>query len=202
MLIKIYPENPNPKMINKAIQVLQDGGLVIYPTDTVYAIGCDALNVRAVESICRMKGVNPQKSDLSIICYDLSNISEYAKVSNAAFKLMKKNLPGPFTFILSTSSELPKIYKNRKEVGIRIPDNVIIRTLVKELGNPILTMSIHDQDDLIEYTTDPELIHEKYENEVNLVIDGGYGGLEPSTVVSYTGPEPVIIRQGKGVLDY
>ncbi len=202
MLIKIYPENPNPKMINKAIQVLQDGGLVIYPTDTVYAIGCDALNVRAVESICRMKGVNPQKSDLSIICYDLSNISEYAKVSNAAFKLMKKNLPGPFTFILPTSSELPKIYKNRKEVGIRIPDNVIIRTLVKELGNPILTMSIHDQDDLIEYTTDPELIHEKYENEVNLVIDGGYGGLEPSTVVSYTGPEPVIIRQGKGVLDY
>lgn len=202
MLIKIYPENPNPKMINKAIQVLQDGGLVIYPTDTVYAIGCDALNVRAVESICRMKGVNPQKSDLSIICYDLSNISEYAKVSNAAFKLMKKNLPGPFTFILPTSSELPKIYKNRKEVGIRIPDNVIIRTLVKELGNPILTMSIHDQDDLIEYTTDPELIHEKYENEVNLVIDGGYGGLEPSTVVSYTGLEPVIIRQGKGVLDY
>lgn len=202
MLIKIYPENPNPKMINKAIQVLQDGGLVIYPTDTVYAIGCDALNVRAVESICRMKGVNPQKSDLSIICYDLSNISGYAKVSNAAFKLMKKNLPGPFTFILPTSSELPKIYKNRKEVGIRIPDNVIIRTLVKELGNPILTMSIHDQDDLIEYTTDPELIHEKYENEVNLVIDGGYGGLEPSTVVSYTGPEPVIIRQGKGVLDY
>ena len=202
MLIKIYPENPNPKMINKAIQVLQDGGLVIYPTDTVYAIGCDALNVRAVESICRMKGVNPQKSDLSIICYDLSNISEYAKVSNAAFKLMKKNLPGPFTFILPTSSELPKIYKNRKEVGIRIPDNVIIRTLVKELGNPILTMSIHDQDDLIEYTTDPELIHEKYENEVNLVIDGGYGGLEPSTVVSYTDPEPVIIRQGKGVLDY
>lgn len=202
MLIKIYPENPNPKMINKAIQVLQDGGLVIYPTDTVYAIGCDALNVRAVESICRMKGVNPQKSDLSIICYDLSNISGYAKVSNAAFKLMKKNLPGPFTFILPTSSELPKIYKNRKEVGIRIPDNVIIRTLVKELGNPILTMSIHDQDDLIEYTTDPELIHEKYENEVNLVIDGGYGGLEPSTVVSYTGSEPVIIRQGKGVLDY
>ena len=118
MLIKIYPENPNPKMINKAIQVLQDGGLVIYPTDTVYAIGCDALNVRAVESICRMKGVNPQKSDLSIICYDLSNISEYAKVSNAAFKLMKKNLPGPFTFILPTSSELPKIYKNRKEMDL------------------------------------------------------------------------------------
>lgn len=202
MFIKIYPENPNPKMINKAIQVLQDGGLVIYPTDTVYAIGCDALNVRAVESICRMKGVNPQKSDLSIICYDLSNISEYAKVSNAAFKLMKKNLPGPFTFILPTSSELPKIYKNRKEVGIRIPDNTIIRTLVKELGNPILTMSIHDQDDLVEYTTDPELIYEKYEDVVDLVIDGGYGGLEPSTVVGYTGTEPVLIRQGKGVLDY
>ena len=200
MLIKIYPENPNPKMINKAIQVLQDGGLVIYPTDTVYAIGCDALNVRAVESICRMKGVNPQKSDLSIICYDLSNISEYAKVSNAAFKLMKKNLPGPFTFILPTSSELPKIYKNRKEVGIRIPDNVIIRTLVKELGNPILTMSVRDEDEVIEYTTDPELIHEKFADKVSMVIDGGYGGDEASTVVNCVEDEFEIVRQGKGHL--
>lgn len=162
MLIKIYPENPNLREIDKVIEILRDGGLIIYPTDTVYAMGCDALNVRAVEKICRMKGINPQKSNLSIICYDLSNISEYAKVSNAAFKLMKRHLPGPFTFILPTSSELPKIYKNRKEVGIRVPDNNIIRELVKQLGNPILTTSVHDDDDVIEYTTDTELIHEKY----------------------------------------
>lgn len=200
MLVKIYPENPNPREIDKVVRVLQDGGLVIYPTDTVYAIGCDALNVRAVEKICRMKGINPQKSDLSIICYDLSNISEYAKVNNAVFKLMKKNLPGPFTFILPTSNELPKIYKNRREVGIRVPDNPIIRTLVKELGNPILTMSVHDEDDVIEYSTDPELIHEKYENQVDIVIDGGYGGMEPSTVVNCTTDEFDILRQGKGEL--
>lgn len=201
MLIKIYPENPNPREIDKVIEVLRDGGLVIYPTDTVYAIGCDALNVRAVEKICQMKGINPQKSNLSIICYDLSNLSEYAKVNNAAFKLMKKNLPGPFTFILPTSSELPKIYKNRKEVGIRVPDNNIIRTLVKELDNPILTMSVHDDDDMIEYTTDPELIHEKYENLVDLVIDGGFGGFEASTVVDCTTDEFEIVRQGKGILE-
>ena len=202
MLIKIYPENPNPREIDKVIDVLRDGGLVIYPTDTVYAIGCDALNVRAVEKICQMKGINPQKSNLSIICYDLSNLSEYAKVSNTAFKLMKKNLPGPFTFILPTSSELPKIYKNRKEVGIRVPDNNIIRTLVKELGNPILTMSVHDDDDVIEYSTDPELIHEKYENTVDIVIDGGYGGFEASTVVDCTTHDFEIVRQGKGELIY
>lgn len=201
MLIKIYPENPNPREIDKVIDVLHDGGLVIYPTDTVYAIGCDALNVRAVEKICQMKGINPQKSNLSIICYDLSNLSEYAKVSNSAFKLMKKHLPGPFTFILPTSSELPKIYKNRKEVGIRVPDNNIIRTLVKELGNPILTMSVHDDDDMIEYSTDPELIHEKYEDTVDIVIDGGYGGFEASTVVDCTTDYFEIIRQGKGILE-
>ena len=175
MLVKIYPENPNLREIDKVVNIMRDGGLVIYPTDTVYAIGCDALNVRAVEKICQLKGVNPQKSNLSIICYDLS---EYAKVSNAAFKLMKKNLPGAFTFILPTSSELPKIYKNRKEVGIRVPDNNIIRTLVRELGNPILTMSLHDKDEIIEYSTDPELIEEKYENLVDIVIDGRYGSLD------------------------
>ena len=201
MFIKIYPENPNPKAIDKVISVLRDGGLVIYPTDTVYAIGCDALNVRAVEKICQIKGVNPQKSGLSIICYDLSNLSAYAKVSNSAFKLMKKNLPGPFTFILPTSSELPKIYKNRREVGIRVPDNNIIRQLVKELGNPILTMSIHDEDEYIEYSTDPELIAEKYEDVVDVVIDGGMGGTEASTVIDCTSDEFVIFRQGKGELD-
>lgn len=200
MLLKIYPENPNLREIDKVVETLRDGGLVIYPTDTVYAIGCDALNVRAVEKICQMKGINPQKSNLAIICYDLSNLSEYAKVNNAAFKLMKKNLPGPFTFILPTSSELPKIYKNRKEVGIRVPDNNIIRTLVKELGNPILTMSVHDDDDVIEYTTDPELINEKYEHQVDIVIDGGYGGTEASTIVDCTTDDFEIVRQGKGEL--
>lgn len=201
MLLKIYEENPNPREVAKVIHTLQDGGLIIYPTDTVYAIGCDALNVRAVEKICQIKGVNPQKSNLSIICYDLSNLSEYAKVNNAAFKLMKKNLPGPFTFILPTSNELPKIYKNRKEVGIRVPDNNIVRTIVQELGNPLLTMSVHDDDDeILEYSTDPELIAEKYDGRVDLVIDGGYGGLEPSTVVDCTTDEFEIVRQGKGQL--
>ena len=199
MLIKIYPQNPNIREIDKVVDCLRDGGLVIYPTDTVYAIGCDALNVRAVEKICQL---NPQKSNLSIICYDLSNLSEYAKVSNAAFKLMKKNLPGAFTFILPTSSELPKIYKNRKEVGIRVPDNNIIRTLVQELGNPILTMSVREEDELIEYSTDPELIAEKYEDRVDIVIDGGYGGVEASTVVDCTTDDFEIIRQGKGELIY
>ena len=200
-MTKIYPENPNLKEIDKIIAVLRDGGLVIYPTDTVYAIGCDALNVRAVEKICKLKGIDPRKSNLSIICYDLSNISEYAKVSNMVFKVMKKNLPGPFTFILPTSGELPKIYKNKKEVGIRIPDNNIIRELVKQLGNPILTTSIHDEDDdIVEYSTDPELIYEKYEDIVDVVIDGGYGGVEASTVVDCTTDEISIVRQAKGDL--
>lgn len=203
MLVKIYPENPNPKEIDKVVNVLRDGGLVIYPTDTIYAIGCDALNVRAVEAICRMKNINPLKSNLSIICYDLSNISEYAKVSNATFKLMRKNLPGAFTFILPTSSELPKIYKNRKEVGIRVPDNNIIRQIVKELGNPILTTTIHDEEDeILEYATDPELIYEKYQKRVDIVIDGGFGGLTPSTVVDCMTDDFEIIRQGKGELVY
>jgi len=201
MLIKIYPENPNSREIDKVVQVLRDGGLVIYPTDTVYAIGCDALNVRAVEKICKMKNIDPRKVNLSIICYDLSNISEYVKVDNSTFKLMKRNLPGPFTFILNANNNLPKIYKNRKTVGIRVPDNNIIRELVRESGNPILTTSIHDdEDEIIEYFTDPELIHEKYENEVDIVIDGGMGGIEPSTIVDCTVDEYVIVRQGKGEL--
>jgi len=198
MFLKIYQENPNIKEIDKVVKVLREGGLVIYPTDTVYAIGCDALNVRAVEKICQIKGINPQKSNLSIICHDLSNISEYAKVSNAAFKLMRKYLPGPYTFILPTSSELPKIYKKRKEVGIRIPDSNIVRQIVKELGNPLLTTSIRDEDEVVEYTTDPELIYEKYENLVDIVIDGGYGGLDASTVVDCTTDDFEVMRQGKG----
>ncbi|OJU35918.1 MAG: threonylcarbamoyl-AMP synthase [Bacteroidales bacterium 45-6] len=200
MLVKIYPENPNQREISRIVEVLQNGGLVIYPTDTVYAIGCDALNVRAVEKICQLKGINPNKSNLSIICYDLSNISEYARVDNQTFKVMKKNLPGPFTFILDTTSQLPKIYKNRKTVGIRVPDNSIIRELVKQLGNPVMTTSVKDDDEVLEYSTDPELIHEKYENSVDVVIDGGYGGIEGSTIVDCTNNEYEIIRQGKGEL--
>ncbi len=200
MIIKLYDENPNEKEITKIVEILKNGGIVIYPTDTVYAIGCDALNVRAVEEVCRLKDINPNKANLSIICYDLSDISEYAKVNNDTFKLMKRNLPGPFTFILNTTSTLPKIYKNKKTVGIRVPDNNIIRTLVRALGNPIMTTSVKDDDEVIEYTTDPELIHEKYEQQVDIVIDGGYGGAEGSTVIDCTNGEIEIIRQGKGEL--
>ncbi|GHT36765.1 threonylcarbamoyl-AMP synthase [Bacteroidia bacterium] len=200
MFIKIYPENPNQREIDKVVEALREGGLVIYPTDTVYAMGCDALNVRAVEKICQLKGIDLRKNNLSIICYDLSNISEYAKVSNTIFKLMRKNLPGPFTFILPTGSELPKIYKNKKEVGIRVPDNNIVRLLVKELGNPIMTTSIRDDDEVVEYTTDPELIYERYEDKVTIVIDGGYGSTEPSTVVNCITDDYEIVRQGKGIL--
>lgn len=205
MLVRIHPDNPNPREIAKVIDVLRDGGLIIYPTDTLYAIGCDALNSRAVEQICKLKGVDPQKSNLSVICSDLSNLSEYARVSNDAFKLMKTNLPGPFTFLLPTSSRLPKIYKNRKEVGIRVPDNNIARTLVRELGNPILSMSWTDgsEEDLPEeYRTDPELIHESYGHLVNLVIDGGTGDLTPSTVVNCLETPFEIVREGKGELEF
>ncbi|MGI6047866.1 MAG: L-threonylcarbamoyladenylate synthase [Petrimonas sp.] len=202
MLIKLYNENPNPRELEKVVSVLKDGGIVIYPTDTLYGMGCDALNVRAVEKICDLKGINPQKSNLSIICNDLSAISEYAKVDTPTFKLMKRNLPGPFTFILPTTSSLPKIYKNKKTVGIRIPDNLIIREIVEMLGNPVLGTTVKlEEDEEIEYITDPELIHEKWEGIVDIVIDGGFGGIEPSTVVDCTSDEPEIVRQGKGVLN-
>lgn len=202
MLLKLYEKNNNPKDIEQVVQVLRDGGVIIYPTDTIYAIGCHALQVRAVETICRIKDIDPKKNNLSIICYDLSDISEYAKVDNTTFKLMKRNLPGAFTFILTAGSKLPKIFKNRKEVGIRVPDNDIIREICKALGAPILTTTVPwSGDEDIEYLTTPELIDEKFGNEVNLVIDGGIGGIEPSTMVDCTSGEPEIIRQGKGVLE-
>ena len=200
MLTKIYAENPNEREMGKAIRLLQEGELIVYPTDTLYAIGCDALNVRAVEKLCALKGLNPLKADLSIVCYDLSNISEYAQVSNGVFKVLKKNLPGPFTFILPTSSRLPKLYKNKKEVGIRVPDNNIARGLVAGLGNPILSMSVRDDEDQAEYTTDPELIHEKYNKKVAMVIDAGFGGDVPSKVVNCVDDELEVIREGKGIL--
>lgn len=201
MLIRIYPENPNQKEIDKVVQFLRDGGLIVYPTDTIYGLGCDIFNTKAVEKICRRKKIDVRKANLSFICYDLSNISEYAKVDNNTFKLMKKNLPGPFTFILNGNNNLPKLFRNKKTVGIRVPDNNIIRELVKGLGNPILSTSVRDDDDeILEYFTDPELIHERYDDIADVVINGGYGTLEPSTVVDCTGDEPVIIRQGKGEL--
>ncbi len=202
MLIKIYNENPQPREIEKVVALLREGGIVIYPTDTLYGIGCDALNVRAVEKICDLKGINPQKSNLSIICNDLSVMSEYARVSTPTFKLMKRNLPGPFTFILPTTSSLPKIYKNKKTVGIRVPDNNIIREIVAQLGNPVLSTSVKDEEEEMEYSTNPELIHDKWGDIADIVIDGGIGGIEGSTVVDCTSDEPVIIRQGKGELKF
>ena len=198
--LKIYEENPNATEIGKAVEVLREGGIVIYPTDTIYALGCDALNVRAVERICRIKGINPQKVNLSIICRELSWVSEYAKLNNLYFKLLKRNLPGAFTFILPTSSSLPKIYKNRKTVGVRIPDHAITLALVEALGNPLLTTSVSVDDEEPEYGTDPELIAERYESVADLIIDGGEGGTIPSTTVDCTGDEPVVFREGKGDL--
>ena len=196
--LKIYEENPSATEIGKAVEVLREGGIVIYPTDTIYALGCDALNVRAVERICRIKGINPQKVNLSIICRELSWVSEYAKLNNLYFKLLKRNLPGAFTFILPTSSSLPKIYKNRKTVGVRIPDHAITLALVEALGNPLLTTSVSVDDEEPEYGTDPELIAERYESVADLIIDGGEGGTIPSTTVDCTGDEPVVLREGKG----
>lgn len=203
MLQKLYDKNNNPEDLQRIVDLLNDGGLLIYPTDTMYAIGCHALKERAVERICRLKGIDPAKNNLSIICYDLSNISEYAKIDNNTFKLMKRNLPGAFTFILPTGSRLPKIFRNRKEVGIRVPDNNIIREICHLLDAPILTMTLpHDESEDIEYVTDPELIYEKFGKTVDLVIDGGIGGYEGSTIVDCTEGEINILRQGKGELIY
>jgi len=201
MRIKLYEKNNNPKDLDRIVQVLEEGGIIIYPTDTMYAIGCHALKERAIERICRFKGIDPRKHNLSIICYDLSNISEYAKIDNNTFKLMKRNLPGAFTFILNTGNRLPKIFKNRKEVGIRIPDHAIIREICQRLDAPILTttLPIDDGED-IEYITNPELIEEKFSHEADLIVDGGIGGTEPSTVINCTEGEAEIIRQGKGIL--
>lgn len=201
MLIKIYPDNPNPKEISKVVDVIRNGGLIIYPTDTMYAIGCDALDVRAVERICKIKGVNPQKNNLSIICYDMSDVSTYAKISNKAFKLMKGYLPGAFTFILPTSSELPKIYKHRKEVGIRMPDNNIIREICRILEHPILTMSVNYDEEEPENSTNPELINEIYGEQVDILIDGGEGTTDVSTIIDCTQEPFSIVRQGKGRID-
>lgn len=202
MLIKLYPENPNPDKVSMIVDVLRKGGIIIFPTDTIYGIGCDITNHKAVEKVTRIKGKKPGKGNFSFICHDLSHLSDYAKqVNNEVFKLMKKNLPGAFTFILNASANVPKLFKSKKKtVGIRVPDNNIIREIVKELGNPVMSTSVRDEDQVIEYTTDPELIYEKYSDEVDIVINGGFGENEPSTIIDCTGEEPVITREGKGII--
>ena len=201
-LIKIYNENPNEREIDKVVKILQKGGLIIYPTDTVYGLGCDITNTKAMEKVAQIKGLKLDKANFSFICYDLSNLSDYVKqIDTPAYKILKKALPGPYTFVLPSSTNLPKAFKNKKTVGIRIPDNNIIRELVKKLGNPIVSTSIYDEDDLLEYTTDPELIFEKWGNKVDIVIDGGYGSNIPSTIVDLSEGEITILREGLGSVD-
>lgn len=202
MLLKLYQKNNNPQDLQQVVDVLNNGGIIIYPTDTTYAIGCHGLKERAIERICRIKNIDPRKNNLSIICYNLSSISEYAKVDNNTFKLMRRNLPGAFTFILNGTTRLPKIFRNRKEVGIRMPDCAIIQEIARLLDAPIMTTSLprNDQED-IEYITTPELIDEKYGEMVDLIVDGGIGETEFSTIVNCTGGEVEIVRQGKGWLD-
>ena len=201
-LVKLYPENPNPKVIKQVVDVLKRGGLIIYPTDTVYGLGCDITHTKALERIARIKNVKLEKANFSFICKDLSNLSDYVKqIETTTYKILKRNLPGPYTFILPGNNTLPSAFKKRKTVGIRVPDNSICNAIVTELGNPIVSTSIHDEDEILEYTTDPELIYEKWAKLVELVIDGGYGDNIPSTVVDLTTEEPTIIREGKGDID-
>jgi len=203
MLVRLYNENPNPREVRKIVDILQRGGLIIYPTDTVYGLGCDITNHKAVEKIARWKGIRVDRSNFSFICSDFSHLSAYTKpFPNSVFKVIKKNLPGPFTFILEANNKVPKYFNGKKKtVGIRIPDNNIIRAIVAELGNPIVSTSIHDDDEILDYTVDPELIHEKLQSVVDLVVDGGYGEITPSTIVDCSSGEIQILRQGKGELN-
>ncbi len=198
-LIRLYEENPNPKQINQVVEVLKKGGIIIYPTDTVYGLGCDITNNAAMERVARLKNINLEKANLSFICYDLSNLSDYTRqIDTPTYKILKRALPGPFTFILEGNNNLPKVFKRKKTVGIRIPDNNIIREIIRQLGNPVVSTSIYDEDELIEYTTDPELIYEKWKDLVDVVIDGGFGGNIPSTIIDLTKDEPEVVRVGKG----
>jgi tRNA threonylcarbamoyl adenosine modification protein (Sua5/YciO/YrdC/YwlC family) len=200
--IKLYNKDTDLRQIRRVVECLQKGGIIIYPTDTIYGLGCDIHNPKAIEKICQLKGIKTNKSNFSIICHDLSHIADYARVSTPAFKLMKKALPGPFTFLLDISSRIPRtLNPSKKTIGIRIPDNNIARLLVQELGNPIITTSLKDDDEILEYPTDPELIFEKYQTQVDIVIDGGYGGNEPSTIVDATTDDFEVIRQGLGELE-
>ena len=204
MLLRLYTENPNARHIRKVVDVLEAGGIIIYPTDTVYAMGCDIKAHKAIEKIARLKGQNPDNPDLSIIFRDMSQLSEYTIIyDDNIFRLLKRNLPGPFTFIVKANNQIPRLFKNKKKtVGIRIPDNSIVHEIVKELGRPIITTSIHDPDEIIEYTTDPELIEEKFRDFADIIINGGYGKNDPSTIVDCTGDEITIVRQGLGQLEW
>jgi len=204
MIRKIYPENPNPKEVDRVVDLLRDGGVIIYPTDTVYGLGCDITRSKAIDRVAQIKGINPEKTRFSFIVYDLSHLSDYTKpLDNQVYKLMKRNLPGPFTFILEANNNVPRILQSKKKtVGIRIPDNPIIREIVRVLGNPILTTSVHSGDEILDYITDPELIHEEMGNLVDMVIDGGFGNNIPSTVIDCTGPEIQVVREGLGVLEW
>jgi len=194
-------DSPDSQDLDVVVDVLRNGGLIIYPTDTVYGIGCDITNTKALANLARFKGVKPEKANFSIVCHDLSHLSEYAKVSTPTYKLLKKAFPGAFTFILSASPKMPKFFKGKKTIGIRIPDNNIPRAIVERLGEPIITTSVHDDDKIIEYTTDPHMIYENFKDQVDLVIDGGYGNNIPSTIVDYTGQEPLVVREGLGDLN-
>ena len=202
MLLRIHPDNPSERQIRIVADCLKDGGVIIFPTDTIYAIGCDIYKQKAVDRVAQIKGVRKEKANFSFICQDLSHLSEFSRpIDNAIYKLMRKNLPGPFTFILSASNNVPKIFQSKKKsIGIRVPDNNIARDIVLALGNPIMSTSVHDDDEIIEYTTDPELIYERYQNQVDIVVDGGYGDNRASTIVDCSGFEPEILREGKGIL--
>lgn len=203
LFLEIHPDNPQGKFLKTIVECLKDGGVIIYPTDTVYGIGCDIYKTRAVERVCKIKGIKPEKSNFSLICYDLSHISDFTKhVSTPIYKVMRKALPGPFTFILEANSSVPKLFKHKKNtVGIRIPNNNIIREIVRLLENPILSSSVKDEDELVEYTTDPELIYEKFQDKVDIIVNGGFGHNEASTIVDCSDDEFSIIRQGLGDLD-
>jgi tRNA threonylcarbamoyl adenosine modification protein (Sua5/YciO/YrdC/YwlC family) len=203
MLLSIHPANPDQRKIAEAIKILKKGGVIIYPTDTVYAMACDLNNRKAVERMAQIKGVKIEKANFSLICQDLSNISDYTvQFGNNIYKMMKRALPGPYTFILNANNSVPTLFKSKKKtIGIRVPDNNIARSLVEELGNPLISTSVHGDDEILEYITDPELIHEKYENRLDLVIDGGYGKNEASTIIDFTGNLPEVIREGIGDLD-
>ena len=197
--IKIYEDKPSETSIKKVVDVLRNGGLVIYPTDTVYGLGCDITNTRALERIAKLKGIKLEKANFSFVCHDLSNLSDYVKqIDTATFKILKRALPGPYTFILPGNNDLPKEFRKKKTVGIRVPDNNIALEIVRILGNPIVSTSIHDEDTVLEYSTDPELIFEKWQNHVDLVIDGGYGDNVGSTIIDLSGYEPIVVREGKG----
>jgi len=200
MLLRINPDNINDRHIWQVVNCLRNGGIIIYPTDTVYTLGCDLTHPEAYERVCKLKGVKPNKANFSIVCYDLSHISDYTiNVSTPVYKLMKRCLPGPYTFILNGNNHLSKIYGyNKKTVGIRVPDNPICRAIVDELGTPILSASIKNDDTILEYITDPDEIYEQYEKLVDIVIDGGAGGNVPSTIIDYTNAEPILVREGAG----